>query len=114
MYKCKLHIGKVTITAGLLECVKAIYINNKCIVAKNNKFGNFYFSPYVKNITGKFEKVACSNSSPRLLAKTKEVILDLEGFNEIPKLNSHFHSSLIGFDEKYLSHIYITDIQKIN
>ncbi len=66
MYSFELHFESYKRLPGCLEDTRRVYVSNICIVAKNNKYHQFYFSDYVTKMKGKFEPVTGSHNYPQL------------------------------------------------
>lgn len=106
MYSFELHFESYSRNTSLTD-TRRVYVSNICIVAKNNKYHQFYFSDYVTRMKGKFAPVAGSHSYPILMPRSKKVILYVENFPVEPKINSFREIC----DKYILPHLSIKNIQ---
>lgn len=86
LYSFDIVFEKYERRVPVLDDVRGVYVNNICIISKQNKFGKFYKSKFVKDIKGRFEYSAGSNSSPILYPKNRRVVIAVEGFASYPEL----------------------------
>jgi hypothetical protein len=112
MYDFKIHFTPVKPTTSLV-CIKAVYVSGICIVAKNSKFGDFYFSKYIKSIQGKFKHVCGSVRYPYLNTQGKKVILQITNFPVYPSLDNIYQNSLGEIGLEFLQHITIKDVKHV-
>lgn len=104
MYSFELHFAKHK-PAWLLADTQALYVSGICLAAKNAKYGQFYFSKYIKSMKGTFAKVAGSHSYPMLFPNGNKVVLYVENFPKYPKLIFN------ELETKWKTHITIENIQ---
>ena len=112
MYNFEIHFNQIKPTTPLV-CIKAVYISGICVVAKNSKFGNFYFSKYIKKLKGKFKQTCGSNKYPYLNAENKKVVLQITNFPIYPVLDNVYQHSLGEKGIEFLQHITIKNIENI-
>jgi hypothetical protein len=116
MYNFIIEFNPYSRLNGGLNDTRTIYVSGICIVAKNQKFGKAYHSPYIKHMDGSFAKVAGSNSYPLLWPvvgpkkkkKRGTVTLHIKGFPRYPKFDLDQKKC-----EEYYPHITIKNITKI-
>lgn len=75
-----------------LDDMRIIRIGRTCLVAKNQKYGGLYLHKNAKIIKGKFYDPAGSHSSPILMAKSKEVHIEVTGFDPSLEITTDQHS----------------------
>lgn len=111
MYSFEIEYNKVKIDIYLLEH-QSLYVSGICIVAKNDKYGQFYFSKYIKEKEGMFRNVCGSNRYPSLQPRGSKVILKIEDFPKYPVINNPYEKSLREKGLEYIKHIMIKNIIK--
>lgn len=102
-YNFKIVFKKYKRTSPILQDVRSIYVSDICVVAKNSKHGQFYFSKYVSHLSGRFFNVAGSVRYPILYPIKNKVTIHVENFPKKPILEE--------FDE-YTDFISIEDISE--
>lgn len=109
MYSFEIEFNRIK-RDNILYCHRAIYVSGICIVAKNDKFGNFYFSKYIKKRIGNFLNVCGSNQYPELCPAKNKVTLYIHNFPKFPTLNNPYEKSLGDSGWEFIEHIKIKNI----
>ncbi len=107
LYSFDIEFKKYKRTNPTLEDVKFIFVSGICIACKEDKYGGFYFSKYIKQIKGRFAYCAGSHSSPALYP-IKDATISVTNFPKEPKLD--FSKFDIEFKSHFLS---ITNIKQL-
>lgn len=68
--------------------LRAVYLGNSCLVAKNEKQGAFYLNKKAKIVKGKFHWSAGSVRYPALLPQTSEVRIRVTDWHCAPRLET--------------------------
>jgi hypothetical protein len=111
MYSFEIEFNRIKMDTELVAH-QSIYVSGICILAKNNKFGGFYFSKYIKSKVGKFHNVCGSNRYPSLQPIKDKVLLKIEGFPRNPTIDNPYEKSLGESGLEYIKHIQIKNITK--
>jgi len=88
MYNFDIVFSEYQTKNVFLEDIQRLCVSGICIVAKNDKFGGFYFSKYIDKRIGNFRNVCGSNNYPTLKPQRKNVILHIKNFPHAPVLET--------------------------
>lgn len=99
-YNFKIVFKKYFRTSPTLQDVRSVYVSDICIVAKNSKHAQFYFSKYVSRLAGKFSNVAGSVRYPILYPIKNKVTIHVENFPKKPILEEfNEHQNFISIED---------------
>jgi len=111
MYSFTIEFDRYKRTSPTLQDVSSIVVSGITIYSKNNKFGKFTKSKYVKKQEGLFMNVAGSNSYPVLMPIQDKVLLHIEGFPKEPKLEGPHIADKSMNDDYIFDHIRLTNVK---
>lgn len=102
MYNFDLVIDKYERKWPALQDVQSVVVSGICLVAKNKKYGGFYYSKYIKNKRGNFLYGAGSHNWPILYTNGK-VILKVKDFPVEPIITLTEHQQYVSIQNIQLT-----------